>query len=83
LLARLNAKVNLIAPKPGPGIPFDTPDPGVASFRQLSGARCRVLSASSVDSTSTLPTDSWRRIETVELTQIRLTASAIVERVSY
>jgi len=58
LLARLNAKVNLIAPKPGPGIPFDTPDPGVASFRQLSGARCRVLSASSVDSTSTLPTDS-------------------------
>ena len=28
LLARLNAKVNLIALNPGPGIPFETPDAG-------------------------------------------------------
>ncbi len=27
LLAKLNCKVNLIALNPGPGIPFDTPDP--------------------------------------------------------
>jgi len=36
LLARLNAKVNLIALNPGPGIPFETPDPGrVASFQAI------------------------------------------------
>lgn len=36
LLARLNAKVNLIALNPGPGIPFETPDPErVASFQQI------------------------------------------------
>src|SRR6201995_4430655 len=27
LIANLNAKVNLIALNPGPGIPFETPDP--------------------------------------------------------
>ncbi|MEO8051821.1 MAG: 23S rRNA (adenine(2503)-C(2))-methyltransferase RlmN [Acidobacteriota bacterium] len=36
LLARLNAKVNLIALNPGPGIPFETPDPArVASFQAI------------------------------------------------
>jgi 23S rRNA (adenine2503-C2)-methyltransferase len=34
LLARLNAKVNLIALNPGPGIPFETPEPArVAAFQ--------------------------------------------------
>ncbi len=34
LLANLNAKVNLIALNPGPGIPFETPDPArVAAFQ--------------------------------------------------
>lgn len=36
LLANLNAKVNLIALNPGPGIPFETPEPErVASFQQI------------------------------------------------
>jgi 23S rRNA (adenine2503-C2)-methyltransferase len=36
LLANLNSKVNLIALNPGPGIPFETPDPDrVASFQAL------------------------------------------------
>jgi 23S rRNA (adenine2503-C2)-methyltransferase len=36
LLANLNAKVNLIALNPGPGIPFETPDPDrVASFQNI------------------------------------------------
>src|SRR6185369_17814372 len=36
LLSRLNAKVNLIALNPGPGIPFETPDPvRVASFQAI------------------------------------------------
>jgi len=36
LLAHLNAKVNLIALNPGPGIPFATPDPErVHSFQQI------------------------------------------------
>lgn len=36
LLANLNAKVNLIALNPGPGIPFETPDPSrVASFQAI------------------------------------------------
>jgi len=36
LLARLNAKVNLIALNPGPGIPFETPEAErVASFQQI------------------------------------------------
>ena len=36
LLANLNCKVNLIALNPGPGIPFETPDPErVASFQAL------------------------------------------------
>ena len=36
LLARLNAKVNLIALNPGPGIPFETPDPErVAAFQAV------------------------------------------------
>src|ERR1700733_5510268 len=36
LLAQLNAKVNLIALNPGPGIPFETPDPErVLSFQTL------------------------------------------------
>jgi 23S rRNA (adenine2503-C2)-methyltransferase len=36
LLANLNAKVNLIALNPGPGIPFDTPAPErVESFQQI------------------------------------------------
>ncbi len=36
LLAHLKAKVNLIALNPGPGIPFETPEPGrVASFQAI------------------------------------------------
>ncbi len=36
LLANLNAKVNLIALNPGPGIPFETPSPDrVAGFQQI------------------------------------------------
>ena len=36
LLAHLNCKVNLIALNPGPGIPFETPDPErVASFQRI------------------------------------------------
>jgi 23S rRNA (adenine2503-C2)-methyltransferase len=36
LLANLNAKVNLIALNPGPGIPFETPDPQrVAAFQTI------------------------------------------------
>jgi len=36
LLGNLNAKVNLIALNPGPGIPFETPEPvRVASFQQI------------------------------------------------
>jgi 23S rRNA (adenine2503-C2)-methyltransferase len=36
LLARLNAKVNLIALNPGPGIPYQTPEPErVESFQQI------------------------------------------------
>ena len=36
LLAHLNAKVNLIALNPGPGIPFETPDPErVTSFQAI------------------------------------------------
>jgi len=36
LLANLNAKVNLIALNPGPGIPFETPDPArVAAFQEI------------------------------------------------
>lgn len=36
LLANLNAKVNLIALNPGPGIPFETPEPEqVASFQAI------------------------------------------------
>jgi len=36
LLANLNTKVNLIALNPGPGIPFETPEPaGVESFQSI------------------------------------------------
>jgi len=36
LLAHLNAKVNLIALNPGPGIPYGTPDPArVSSFQEI------------------------------------------------
>jgi 23S rRNA (adenine2503-C2)-methyltransferase len=36
LLSRLNCKVNLIALNPGPGIPFETPDPErVLSFQAI------------------------------------------------
>lgn len=36
MLANLNAKVNVIALNPGPGIPFETPDPArVASFQAI------------------------------------------------
>ena len=36
LLAHLKAKVNLIALNPGPGIPFETPEPErVTAFQQI------------------------------------------------
>jgi len=36
LVSQVNCKVNLIALNPGPGIPYETPDPErVASFQQI------------------------------------------------
>jgi 23S rRNA (adenine2503-C2)-methyltransferase len=36
MLANLNAKVNVIALNPGPGIPYETPDPGrVGAFQEI------------------------------------------------
>jgi 23S rRNA (adenine2503-C2)-methyltransferase len=52
LLANLNAKVNLIALNPGPGIPFETPDPErVASFQAIvrRGMRCFVRKPRGLD----------------------------------
>ena len=44
LLANLNAKVNLIALNPGPGIPFETPAPErVASFQTIVRRSLRLL----------------------------------------
>ena len=52
LLANLNAKVNLIALNPGPGIPFETPDPErVASFQAIvrRGMQCFVRKPRGLD----------------------------------
>ncbi len=47
LLANLNCKVNLIALNPGPGIPFETPDPErVAAFQAIVRRACRASCAS-------------------------------------
>jgi 23S rRNA (adenine2503-C2)-methyltransferase len=84
LLARLSAKVNVIALKPGPGIPFDTPDPGrVASFQAINrrSLPCLIRKPRRLDVYAAY--GRLNRMETVELTDIRLTASALVERVSY
>ena len=52
LLAKLNAKVNLIALNPGPGIPFARRRRSESSrFRKSSAARCRALFASRADAT--------------------------------
>ncbi len=59
LLANLNCKVNLIALNPGPGIPYETPDPErVASFQAIVSAACRASSASRAGWISTRPADS-------------------------
>src|SRR5271169_2886198 len=71
LLANLNAKVNLIALNPGPGIPFETPDPGrVATFQEIvrRGLPCFVRKPRGLDIFAAC--GQLKRMETVALTQI-------------
>jgi len=52
ILANINCKVNLIALNPGPGIPFETPDPErVASFQEIvkAGMPCFVRKPRGLD----------------------------------
>ena len=59
LLAHLNAKVNLIALNPGPGIPYETPLPDrVVSFQAIVRKSCRALSGSLVGWTYSRRADS-------------------------
>jgi 23S rRNA (adenine2503-C2)-methyltransferase len=72
LLARLNAKVNLIALNPGPGIPFETPDPGrVASFQAIvrRSMPCFIRKPRGLDVYAAC--GQLKRMETAELTQIQ------------
>ncbi len=72
LLARLNAKVNLIALNPGPGIPFETPDPGrVASFQAIMrrSLPCFIRKPRGLDVYAAC--GQLKRMETAELTQIQ------------
>jgi len=71
LLARLNAKVNLIALNPGPGIPFETPDPArVASFQAIirRSLPCFIRKPRGLDVYAAC--GQLKRMETAELTQI-------------
>jgi 23S rRNA (adenine2503-C2)-methyltransferase len=72
LLARLNAKVNLIALNPGPGIPFETPDPArVASFQAIvrRSLPCFIRKPRGLDVYAAC--GQLKRMETAELTQIQ------------
>ena len=72
LLARLNAKVNLIALNPGPGIPFQTPDAArVASFQAIirRSLPCFIRKPRGLDVYAAC--GQLKRMETAELTQIQ------------
>jgi 23S rRNA (adenine2503-C2)-methyltransferase len=72
LLARLNAKVNLIALNPGPGIPFETPDPArVASFQAIvkRSMPCFIRKPRGLDVYAAC--GQLKRMESGALTQIR------------
>jgi 23S rRNA (adenine2503-C2)-methyltransferase len=72
LLARLNAKVYLIALNPGPGIPFETPDAGrVASFQAIvrRAVPCFIRKPRGLDVYAAC--GQLKRMETAELTQIQ------------
>jgi len=72
LLARLNAKVNLIALNPGPGIPFETPDPvRVASFQEIvrRSLPCFIRKPRGLDVYAAC--GQLKRMETGTLTQIQ------------
>ena len=72
LLARLNAKVNLIALNPGPGIPFETPGPArVASFQAIvrRSLPCFIRKPRGLDVYAAC--GQLKRMETAELTQIQ------------
>jgi 23S rRNA (adenine2503-C2)-methyltransferase len=72
LLARLNAKVNLIALNPGPGIPFETPDPArVATFQAVirRSLPCFIRKPRGLDVYAAC--GQLKRMETAELTQIQ------------
>jgi len=72
LLARLNAKVNLIALNPGPGIPFETPVPArVTSFQAIirRSLPCFIRKPRGLDVYAAC--GQLKRMETVELTQIQ------------
>jgi 23S rRNA (adenine2503-C2)-methyltransferase len=71
LLAHLNAKVNLIALNPGPGIPFETPSPErVTSFQAIvrRSLPCFVRKPRGLDVFAAC--GQLKRMETVALTQI-------------
>jgi 23S rRNA (adenine2503-C2)-methyltransferase len=72
MLSRLNAKVNLIALNPGPGIPFETPDPGrVASFQAIvrRAMPCFIRKPRGLDVYAAC--GQLKRMETTALTQIQ------------
>jgi 23S rRNA (adenine2503-C2)-methyltransferase len=72
LLARVNAKVNLIALNPGPGIPFETPDPArVASFQAIirRSVPCFIRKPRGLDVYAAC--GQLKRMETAALTQIQ------------
>ena len=79
LLAHLNAKVNLIALNPGPGIPFETPDPErVASFQAIvrRSLPCFIRKPRGLDVYAAC--GQLKRMETAELTQIRVALGKLV-----
>src|SRR4051812_48336857 len=72
LMARLNAKVNLIALIPGPGIPFETPDHArVASFQEIirRSLPCFIRKPRGLDVYAAC--GQLKRMESAELTQIQ------------
>ncbi len=72
LLARLNAKVNLIALNPGPGITFATPDPArVASFQAIlrRSVPCFIRKPRGLDVYAAC--GQLKRMETAELAHIQ------------
>ena len=72
LLARLNAKVNLIALNPGPGIPVESPDAArVASFQAIirRSLSCFIRKPRGLDVYAAC--GQLKRMGTAELTQIQ------------